>query len=752
MSRTTKSRKRRATRSHSTPARKNTTLSPSSLLPADGLGTYGDDVFFGWGNASATQTSVGHCDPQDASAEKLGFSTEAEFLRARDVLIGAGYKSAEISKLFKGKAVSSPGAADLLELLAMTGGGSPLETFVRLFFLNVEVPVEDAQRALGSTKIDSWTRAQVLKQNDGVVVPTIRLLPYDGLLVAVESLETVQNGRSDLVSGVTPSRIALTKLMIHRPSKRMLDLHTGCGVLALIASGFCERVHAIDANPRAVMFARFNAQLNDCSNVSVHRGNFFEPVRRMSFDLIVSGASSIISPDMENGHRGVRECGGATVERIIREAPRFLEQGGFCQTIRGWGHCRDRNWHEDVSRWFDGTGCDAWVMRRLTQTPTAYAKALCSTLHNAENANDRFARWMDFYRREAIEAISTGLITMRRQSEAKHWVRIDEWASRLGDGAGTDVLEGFALQDYLEDACDDAKLFQTRFRVSSRVRLDQKCEPSAGEWRCVGARVELVGGLSRSWTADVRLVKLLRLCDGTCRLGDVLKELSESLPTDVGSISTDFVRGVRRLIAAGVLLPEIDESGDCKCGPELTKSKVMVLMRGFPSCGKSKAARKLAKSGGVVFEFDEYFYTQVGEDSSKYDWSSDLLPKAREWNLDRILPAIDSGVSPIIIDSDNEPGRFTKKYVAHAIDRGYQIQFKEPDSTWWRAIRVLLRDKHANAEGLRAWAHALTQMSKTTHRVSVQEMLRRIEKWEETSTERIMATTSTGKPASRNGD
>ena len=57
---------------------------------------------------------------------------------------------------------------------------------------------------------------------------------------------------------------------------------------------------------------------------------------------------------------------------------------------------------------------------------------------------------------------------------------------------------------------------------------------------------------------------------------------------------------------------------------------IVYLMRGLPACGKSYTSRFLAGAEGVVFETDEYFLTQVGTDSFRYDYCESLLPKAPE--------------------------------------------------------------------------------------------------------------------------
>ncbi len=172
---------------------------------------------------------------------------------------------------------------------------------------------------------------------------------------------------------------------------------------------------------------------------------------------------------------------------------------------------------------------------------------------------------------------------------------------------------------------------------------------------------------------------------------------------------------------------------------EVQMPRKLLLMRGLPSCGKSTRAKELVADGGLVFEFDEYFYTQVGTDSKRYDWSRSRLDDAREWNVARICSALDRGDSPIVLDDDNGLGQTTRRCVKHAVQLGYQIEFREPTSPWWREIRELLRDKNTNREALASWANKLTGLSRGTHRVSYESFLRRIERWQDAlSTEVII--------------
>jgi hypothetical protein len=120
-------------------------------------------------------------------------------------------------------------------------------------------------------------------------------------------------------------------------------------------------------------------------------------------------------------------------------------------------------------------------------------------------------------------------------------------------------------------------------------------------------------------------------------------------------------------------------------------TKNVYLMRGLPGCGKSHMANRLAGTNGVVLETDEFFYTQVGNDDQVYDFDKELLPAAREWNLDRFRDALTQNVSPIVIDRGNGLNSETREFAALGIEFGYEVKLAEPDSPWWQELRVILK-------------------------------------------------------------
>ncbi|MBI3462891.1 MAG: AAA family ATPase [Planctomycetes bacterium] len=157
--------------------------------------------------------------------------------------------------------------------------------------------------------------------------------------------------------------------------------------------------------------------------------------------------------------------------------------------------------------------------------------------------------------------------------------------------------------------------------------------------------------------------------------------------------------------------------------------KLVYLMRGLPSCGKSYTARKLAGDTGVVCETDEYFYTQVGDDPTRYNYREDLLEAARSWNFERFRRAVDAGISPIVVDRGNSPCLESQRYARYAVERGYRVELKEPESAWWQEIRVLLKYKKITKVILYKWADRLARMNRSTHRVPASTIRRWMDRW-----------------------
>ena len=75
-----------------------------------------------------------------------------------------------------------------------------------------------------------------------------------------------------------------------------------------------------------------------------------------------------------------------------------------------WGHGTGDDWRERVRSWLRETGCDAWLVRYVTEDPLEYALKW--------GGEDAAERWVDYYERAAIGAFTTGGLVLRKRAAA----------------------------------------------------------------------------------------------------------------------------------------------------------------------------------------------------------------------------------------------------------------------------------------------------------------------------------------------
>jgi release factor glutamine methyltransferase len=115
----------------------------------------------------------------------------------------------------------------------------------------------------------------------------------------------------------------------------VLDVGTGCGILAVIASKKAKKVVATDVNPHAVECAKQNAEASRVlSKMQVRLGDLFEPISETEkFSMIVFNAPYLPSTQSEHrSWRGRAWAGGSTgrriIDRFMRDAPSHLTTKG----------------------------------------------------------------------------------------------------------------------------------------------------------------------------------------------------------------------------------------------------------------------------------------------------------------------------------------------------------------------------------------------------------------------------------------
>lgn len=477
--------------------------------------------------------------------------------RLREFFEAAGYTEQGFVARFGTVEPPLPHLRSLPRLLDLTRDPDPLNTLARWFLAGLPV---DAARARESTP--EWFRGAclesgLLRPEGGTLVPTTLLVPSGKLLVAADLYQRLLSTTEfDHVLTINPAARLLLDFTIRRPARSTLDLCAGCGIQALAAAPHSEVVVAADLNPRATAFAAFNARLNGCENLEFLTGDGFAPVGARTFDLIVCNPPFILAPSRRYLYRDSDMDLDAFCRALVHRAPRHLEEGGYFQMIFEWAQIGGQTWQDRLAEWFEGTGCDVWLLKNYTQNPAWYAQVRLreTPLRSPEADAAGYDEWMAYYRARRVEAMHGGLLAMRRRS-GPNWLRIEELPENLHPPFGRSILRGFEARDVLEAHPTDEDLLAIALKLAPEVRLDQEYRLSEGRWTTLSIRLRLAEGLPWEMGVDGDVAQFLAGFDGTRTVRQLIDALASEVAVDPARVRTESLGVVRRMVGRGILLP-----------------------------------------------------------------------------------------------------------------------------------------------------------------------------------------------------
>lgn len=121
---------------------------------------------------------------------------------------------------------------------------------------------------------------------------------------------------------------------------RALEIGTGTGLIAILASRKARMVIATDINPHALDCTLKNIIVNKAYNVELRKGNLFEPVKDEKFDLILFNTPYLPTSEDEtvDGELDAAWNGGPSgrevIDRFLCEVKDHLNPGGKVQMVQ----------------------------------------------------------------------------------------------------------------------------------------------------------------------------------------------------------------------------------------------------------------------------------------------------------------------------------------------------------------------------------------------------------------------------------
>lgn len=465
-----------------------------------------------------------------------------------------GYTEPNLRRHLGAAELPSRHLRNLPRLLDRTSSPTAVNALLRWFWLGRVQQEAEIANLLSEEFLTLLLASGLLDLQDDTYTPAAMLLPFEKFLVASDHPSSIEAQQAEMVLWPNPTSKFLSRFAVRRPSRATLDLGTGSGILSLGAAYHSDEIIATDITERAALFARFNARLNGVENIQVVVGDCFAPVAGRTFDLILSNPPFFITPQTDFVFcENDMELDGLC-RRLVKEAPAHLNEGGYMQMLCEWAQISGQPWEERVAEWLEGTGCDGWVMKGLTQDPAEYAQHRIREVMQ-EPATDAalYQGYMNYYRQRGVEAIHDGLIVMRKRT-GPNWVRIEEVPKTPTGELGELILSTFAAHDQLRAMEDDATLLATRPRLAPHVRLEQICVQGGGQWRAESLTLRLIFGFPFHLTVQPIVAEFLATCDGSRTAAESIQTFSASVNAPADQVERECIAMIRKLIERGFMI------------------------------------------------------------------------------------------------------------------------------------------------------------------------------------------------------
>lgn len=502
--------------------------------------------------------------------------------RLRADLLAADFTVARLETLWgaeAGAALARSHRVPARRALDLVVEFDPAAVLARLFVLGLPVAVADAAMALPSVELAGAVQLGICRWEGEAVAPTVDLRPYSfvdewGLADwwLASDLGELALGSAlppGHVLGLGGASLTLAGLQLGRPADLALDLGTGCGIQALHASRHSGRVIATDISHRALDYAKFNAALNEISNVEFRQGDLYEPVSHERFDYIVSNPPFVITPRgpgiPQYEYRDGGRVGDALVAEVIAGAARRLRPGGIALLLGNWEYHSaadpgplgdpDEDGLARVGETIVTAGLDGWVVEREVQDAPLYAQTWIRDggTRPGTEADRLEDAWLDDFRDRRVTAVGFGYVVLRApaggdRAAALH--RLERLTGPVAPGLGGHLASTLDAFDW-QASLDDSEFAKARLVVARDVTEERHYWP--GDEHPAVMNLKQGGGFARSYPLDTVLAAVVGACDGELSVGAICAAVSELLEADERQLLAEVLPALREFVTVGIL-------------------------------------------------------------------------------------------------------------------------------------------------------------------------------------------------------
>jgi methylase of polypeptide subunit release factors len=207
-----------------------------------------------------------------------------------------------------------------------------LDTLTRFLFFGGSTRLDMLEKIFSKHELHALESMHLMVPSEAAreVIFPYGFYEIDGLFVVTDR-ELLPKAGVSRVMPLFPETYEFTTSRV-RTRGRVVDLGTGSGSHALLASQHADKVIGIDINPRAIAFAEFNKALNRADNVEFRLGDLFQGLEGQRFDLITMAPPYLPTDQLSHpieASGGPR--GDAVYARVLAGLDDHLVDGGFAQ-------------------------------------------------------------------------------------------------------------------------------------------------------------------------------------------------------------------------------------------------------------------------------------------------------------------------------------------------------------------------------------------------------------------------------------
>ena len=427
------------------------------------------------------------------------------------------------------------------------------ETLTRIFILGGLVGDQFVKQHISPAEFESLSRLGLLENRDASIYSPVCLCPVAGVQTVSDRWRTPDGkpleGLGDIVyPAVVPNTRLFLDLLPRSRCESLLDLCSGTGVAALIASAQCaDRAHAYDIAPRSTHFAEFAKRLNGLDNLTTGTGDLYEPAGTTTFDRIVAHPPYVPALESKWIFYSGGDDGEHVTRRIVAQLPRYLRPGGTLYCLAMASDRKDNPLEQRVREWL-GTEhgeFDIAVVVRRTLEPHEFA---FDSLVRSEDAGQA-RRWKELFETRGIVALSYAMIMIQRKAAGR-----EPFTLRRQTGAKTGRAEHEWLLNWETQAATNPEtVFDMRLRAEKHCELRTLHSLEEGDWEPVGYMLAIGEPFRMEMKIDPWIAYLLTRCDGTKTAAEIFAALKHEEVIHADTALPDFVSVIVTLISGGFL-------------------------------------------------------------------------------------------------------------------------------------------------------------------------------------------------------